>query len=204
MPTSGKVTYWESISAAAIMDVNRQRMQSIQGKISLMSGEVVTSVVEAEPLGFALACSSGRVAHLTIGDTSSKSPISVDFFNAPSALSGSYFGSISSLLLGSGHIRDIAAVRSGTSWQRGQRQVAFATTNCRFEVWDFHWNRTQSRMYCIDAREDIMKALMEGGTLSTTMISTICAFWTSLSCQLEVRAGILYSLPTKVLVKSLS
>ena len=163
MPVSGKVTFWESVSAAATMDVNRQRAQCVEGKISLMSGEAVASVAEGEPLGFALACSSGRVAHLTIGDTSSKMPIFVDFLQTPSAPSGGYFGSFSSLFLGSGRRRQVAAIRSGNSSQRGQRQVVIATTSCSFEVWDFHWNKTQSMMYQVDEKEDILKALAEGG-----------------------------------------
>ena len=145
------------------MDVNRQRAQCIQGKISLMSSESINSIVEAEPLGFAISCSSGRVAHLTIGDVSNKAPLSTEFLQSSSTSSGGYFGSLSSLLLGSGPSREIAALKPGSTWQRGQRQVILATADCKFEVWDFHWNKTQSLLYHVDARAEIMKALQEGG-----------------------------------------
>ncbi len=164
MPRSGKITYWESISSAASADLNRQKQQSVQGTINgMMSGEIVTIVTEAEPRGFVLTMSTGRLAHLTVSDPQGKPSISVTFLRSGGSQSGGVFGSLRNVFSIAGWRKDVAAVRAGRSWQRGQRYVVVATTTGSFEVWDLKWNGTHSLVYDVDAKADLFKALTEGG-----------------------------------------
>ena len=166
LPTSGKVMYWDSITAAASADSNRQKQQCVQGSISgLMSGEIVEKIIEAEPRGFVLAMSTGRLAHLVISDAQGKSIINIQFMRDSGAQSGGVFGSLRSVFSSASWRKDIAAVRAGTSWQRGQRYMIVATTKGAFQTWDLNWNGAHSLVNEIDAKDDILKALAEGAEL---------------------------------------
>lgn len=163
MPASGKITYWESITAAASADSARQKQQCVQGSVSgLMSVEFVTKITEAEPRGFVLTMSTGRFAHLVVSDAQGKPSISIQFMRDNGAQSGGVFGSLRSVFSSAGWRKDIAAVRAGASWQRGQRFVVVATTKGAFQTWDLSWNGTHTLVNDIDAKNDILKALLEG------------------------------------------
>lgn len=165
-PTSGKITYWESVSLAANSDSKRQRQHCVQGVVNgLMSGEVVTNVTEGEPNGFVLTLSSGRVAHMAINDPQGKASITVQFMRNDAAQNGGLFGSLRSVFSTSGWKRDIAVVRPGLSVHRGQRQVVVATTKGVFQIWDLNWNGTQSMIVEIDGKGQFLKALAEGGDI---------------------------------------
>lgn len=158
--TSGHITYWESLSSAASIDTNRQRQQATQGTvIGMVSGEIITKVTEAEAHGFLLTFSTGRVAHLTVCDPQGKPSISVQYLRSGAAHLGGVFGSLRSVFSSAGWRRDVAAVKAGSSWQRGQRYAVIATTKGAFQVWDLHWNGTHSLVYEIDAKNDLLKAL---------------------------------------------
>ncbi len=164
MPASGRITYWESLSSAASVDLNRQKQQGIQGSLNgMLAGEIIIKVTEGEPHGFVLTLSSGRVAHMTVSDPQGTPAISVQFLRNNGAHSGGLFGSLRSAFSGAGWRRDIAAVRAGTSWQRGQRCVVIATTKGSFQVWDLNWNGSHSLLHEIDAKQDLLKAIVEGG-----------------------------------------
>lgn len=166
MPTSGKITYWESLSSAASVDLNRQKQQGIHGSLGgMLSGEIITKVTEGEPHGFVLTLSSGRVAHLTVSDPQGKPLISVQFLRNHGAHSGGLFGSLRSAFSSAGWRRDVAAVRAGVTWQRGQRCVFIATTKGSFQVWDLNWNGTHSLLHEIEAKQDMLKAIAEGGSV---------------------------------------
>ncbi len=166
MPASGEITYWESLSTAASVDVNRQRQQGNQGSLNgMLSGEIITKVTEGEPHGFVLTLSSGRVAHMTVSDPQGKPSINVQFLWNNGAHSVGLFGSLRSAFSGAGWRRDVAAVRAGISWQRGQRCVIVATTRGSFQVWDLNWNGAHSLLHEIDAKEDLLKAITEGGNV---------------------------------------
>lgn len=162
----GHVTYWESLSSAASIDPSRQKQQGTQGAVSgMMSGEIITRVTEAEPHGFLLTFSTGRVAHMTVSDPQGKPSIRVQFLRSSAAYAGGLFGSLKNVFSSAGWRRDVAAVKAGSSWQRGQRYAVVATTRGAFQVWDLNWNGTHSLVYEIDAKEDLVKALEGGGNI---------------------------------------
>lgn len=164
MPTSGKITYWENLSSAASADLGRQKQQCVQGVVSgMISGEVITKIVEGEPHGFAITFSSGRVAHMAIGDPQGKSSITVRFLRSDGAQSGGLFSGLKSVFSTAGWRRDIAAVRAGYSAHRGHRQLVVATSQGAFQIWDLNWNGSQSLLCELDGKSDILKALAEGG-----------------------------------------
>ena len=166
MPTTGKITFWESLSSAASVDLNRQKQQGIQGSLNgMLSGETITKVAEGEPHGFILTLSSGRIAHMTVSDLQGKPLINMQFLQNNGAHSGGLFGSLRSAFSGTGWRRDVAAVRAGISWQRGRRCAVVATTKGSFQVWDLNWNGAHSLLYEIDAKRDLLKAITEGGNL---------------------------------------
>lgn len=127
-----------------------------------MSGEVVTKITEAEPRGFVLTMSTGRIAHLVVSDAPGKSPINIQFMRDNGTQSGGVFGSLRSVFGSAGWRKDVAAVRAGASWQRGQRYIIVATTKGAFQTWDLNWNGTHTLVNDIDAKNDILKALLEG------------------------------------------
>lgn len=164
--TSGHITYWESLSSAASIDPSRQKQQGTQGAVSgMMSGEIITRVTEAEPHGFLLTFNTGRVAHMTVSDPQGKPLIKVQFLRSSAAYAGGLFGSLKNVFSSSGWRRDVAAVKAGSSWQRGQRYAVVATTRGVFQVWDLNWNGSHSLVYEIDAKEDLVKALADGGDI---------------------------------------
>lgn len=162
----GHITYWESLSSAASIDPSRQKQQSTQGAVpGMMSGEIITRVTEAEPHGFLLTFSTGRVAHMTVSDPQGKPSIKVQFLRSSAAYAGGLFGSLKNVFSSAGWRRDVAAVKAGSSWQRGQRYAVVATTRGDFQLWDLNWNGTHSLVYEIDAKEDLVKALEGRGDI---------------------------------------
>ena len=163
MPTSGKITYWESLIGAANVDSNRQKQQCVQGTVSgMLSGEFITNVTEAEPRAFVLTLSTGRLAHLIVSDPQGKTSIIVHYMRDSGAQSGGVFGSLRGFFSNAGWRMDVAAVRAGNSWQRGQRYVVVATSKGSFQTWDLSWNGTHSLVNDSDAKDDLLRALIEG------------------------------------------
>ena len=163
MPTSGRVTYWESLTCAASIDSNRQKQQCVQGSVSgMLSGEIITKITEAEPRAFVLTLSTGRLAHLVVSDPQGKASINVQYLRDNGAQSGGVFGSLRGVFSNAGWRRDVAAVRAGNSWQRGQRYVVVATSKGSFQIWDLSWNGTHSLVNDADAKDDLLRALIEG------------------------------------------
>ena len=167
MPTSGKITYWESLTSAASVDLNRQKQQSVQGTVSgMLSGEFITKITEAEPRAFVLTLSTGRLAHLILSDPQGKPSIKVQYLRDNGAQSGGVFGSLRGVFSNAGWRKDVAAVRAGNSWQRGQRYVVVATSKGSFQIWDLSWNGTHSLVNDVDAKDDLLHALIEGADVS--------------------------------------
>lgn len=163
MPMSGKIAYWESLTSAASVDSNRQKQQSIQGAVSgMMSGEFITKITEAEPHAFVLTLSTGRLVHLIVSDPQGKPSIKVQYLRDHGAQSGGVFGSLRGVFSNAGWRKDVAAVRAGNSWQRGQRYVVVATSKGSFQTWDLSWNGTHSLVNDVDAKDDLLHALIEG------------------------------------------
>ena len=163
MPISGKITYWESLTSAASLDLNRQKQQSVQGTVSgMLSGEFISNITEAEPRAFVLTLSTGRLAHLIVSDPQGKPSVNVQYLRDNGAQSGGVFGSLRGVFSNVGWRKDVAAVRAGSSWQRGQRYVLVATSKGSFQIWDLSWNGTHSLVHELDAKDDLLQALIEG------------------------------------------
>ena len=144
------------------MEHGRQKQQSVQGTVSgLMSGETITKITEAEPRGFILTTSAGRLAHLIVSDSQGKSSISVQFLRDGNSQATGVFGSLRSVFSNASWRKHIAAIRPGRSVQRGQRYVVVATTEGAFQIWDFNWNGTHTLISDVDAKHDILRAVAE-------------------------------------------
>ena len=164
MPASGKITYWESLTSAGSADSNRQKQQSVQSTVGgMLSGELVTKITEAEPRAFVLTFSTGRLAHLIVSDPQGRPSINVQYLRDNGAQSGGVFGSLRGVFSNTGWKKDVAAVRPGNSWQRGQRYVVVATSKGSFQTWDLSWNGTHTLVNDSDAKNDLLHALIEGG-----------------------------------------
>lgn len=162
MPASGNVTYWESLSSAATMTRHRQKQHGTQGIVpGMITGEMISKVTEGEPNGYLLTFNTGRVAHMTVIDPQGHPTISVKYLRGSAANTGGLLGSIRGVFSSAGWKRDIAAVKAGNSWQRGQRSAVVATTKGVFQVWDLNWNGTPTLVFEVDATEDLIKSLKE-------------------------------------------
>ncbi|KAL2863026.1 putative nuclear pore complex subunit Nup133 [Aspergillus lucknowensis] len=161
MPHNGKIIYWETVSCAASLGLPRQKQTGLQGFIAgMLSGEHVTDVVNGEPSGVIATFSSGRVAHVTVRDSQGRPTVAVNFLKNSSNVGGiGFFGGIKNVL-GSGFWRkEVAAVRAGESYQRGQRDIIIATSAGLVEIWDTHWNNGSILKRQFDIREDLRKTL---------------------------------------------
>ncbi|KAI1207369.1 Non-repetitive/WGA-negative nucleoporin C-terminal-domain-containing protein [Annulohypoxylon truncatum] len=162
MPTSGKVTYWESISSATTLDFMQQQRNGIEGSIQgIFSGEAVIQIIHAESAaGFILAFSSGRMAYLSVRDAHGRPKVSTLFLrtNLGPASSG-FFGSIRHALSHSALQGDIAAVRSERSSKQGECTVVAATSKGRLHSWRVHRGGHHDLLAEVDARSTIIEAL---------------------------------------------
>ncbi|KAK9421447.1 putative Nup133 N terminal like-domain-containing protein [Seiridium unicorne] len=164
MPSSGKVTYWESISSATTLDFIRQQRNGVEDSISGMwSSETVIQIVSAEAAaGYVLAFSSGRMAYLSVRDAHGKPAIAVQFLRTslgPS--SGGIFGSIRHLVSNSAIQGDIAAVRSERSSKQGEQSVVTATVKGRLHAWKIHRGGHHDLLTEVDAKDTIVNAISE-------------------------------------------
>ncbi|KAI1389390.1 Non-repetitive/WGA-negative nucleoporin C-terminal-domain-containing protein [Hypoxylon trugodes] len=163
MPTSGKVTYWESISSATTWDFMRQQKSGIEGTVmGMFSGEVIIQIIHAESAaGFVLAFSSGRMAYLSVRDAHGRPKVSTQFLrtNLGPASSG-FFGSIRHALSHNAVQGDIAAVRSERSKQ-GECTVVAVTSKGRLHSWRVHRGGHHDLLAEVDARSAIIGALQQ-------------------------------------------
>ncbi|KAL0263244.1 hypothetical protein SLS55_002223 [Diplodia seriata] len=163
-PTSGKIKFWENVDSAEALGLFQQRRQGIEGSVgSLLSGETVVDIVDAEHAGFILVFSTGRVAQLRVRDSQGRPQISVQFLRSQSQNgSTSFFGNLSSFFSGSGWNRDVAAVKVRPSQLKGQLEVVVATGSGSFQVWDLNWAGQHVLKEEIDAEEDIVASFQAG------------------------------------------
>ncbi|KAL8873765.1 MAG: hypothetical protein Q9174_000804, partial [Haloplaca sp. 1 TL-2023] len=165
MPTSGEVTYWEALSCAASVDLGRQKQQAVHGIVAGLShGEQITSIMEAEPQGFLLTISSGKVAHMTVSEPQGKAGISSQLLRSSGAQSGGIFGSLRNVFGGSAWLKDLAAVRAGSSLRRGQRQCALGTTKGLLQFWELNWNGAHLMTYEVDAKSKLLESIRDTGS----------------------------------------
>ncbi|EEH35973.2 hypothetical protein PAAG_00296 [Paracoccidioides lutzii Pb01] len=161
VPSTGKISLWETVSTAAILGLMKQRQNGIQGEIpGVLSGEVATEIINAEPSGIIITLSTGRLAHVSIRDSQGKPGISVQLLRGTSRGGGiGFLSGIRSVLSGSSWKRRVAATKAGMSSQRGQRDIIIATSAGEFELWDIHWNNGSTLKSQVDAKQSIINAL---------------------------------------------
>lgn len=164
MPTTGKVSYWESISSAATLDFLRQQRNGVEDSIhGLFSGEQVIEITNAEPAGFILLTSSGRLAYMSVRDSHGRPAISVQFLRTATggAASGGFFGSIRHALKNSAHREDVVAVRAGPHLRVGERSIIAATSKGKFSGWKIHRGGSHDAIFESEAREPIIAAIRQ-------------------------------------------
>lgn len=163
IPSTGVITYWQTISSMAVVGLVRQKQNGIQGSVpGMLSGEVATDIINAEPSGLIISFSTGRVAHIAIRDAQGKPTVSCEFLRGSMRGSGGgLFGGLKSVLGGGSWRKEVAAVKAGASVQRGQREVVIATCSGVFELWDTHWNNGNTLKTQIDLKSQIFGALSD-------------------------------------------
>lgn len=167
MPVSGQVNYWESAKSAERGDHIRQRQQGLQGTVGgLMFGETITSVTEAEPDGFVLTTSHGRLVHLSVKDSQGRPLITMQFLRSNSSSSGSFFGTLTSVFSAASWRRDIAAVRSGPLRGKSHRSCIVATAQGTFQVWDLARHSSKALIFETDAKDEIFGSLQKSNLTS--------------------------------------
>ncbi|POS84350.1 hypothetical protein EPUL_005846 [Erysiphe pulchra] len=159
IPTTGKVTYWESVSSAATYDLRLQR-NGVEFSIPLSFGEKVDQALNAESTGFILTFSSGRIAYMGVRDGQGRPAISVQFLKiGSSALTSGIFGSIRNALSGSSLKGNVAAVRAGPFAKVGEREIVLATMKGKFQYWKMHRGGHTSSTIEYEARESLLTAI---------------------------------------------
>lgn len=119
--------------------------------------------MNCEPSGVIVTFSSGRVAHITLRDSQGKPSILVNFLRSTVGVGGGgILGGLKSVLGGGSWRREVAAVQSGTSRQRGQRDVIIATSTGLVEIWDTHWNHGNALKKKFEVKDDILAAFPQG------------------------------------------
>ncbi|KAI0164533.1 Nup133 N terminal like-domain-containing protein [Hypoxylon sp. FL1284] len=164
MPSSGKVTYWESIASATTLDFMRQQRNGIEDTISgMFSGEHVTEVIHAESAAsFILTFSSGRMAYLSVRDAQGRPKISTQFLRTSLGPTGSgFFGSIRHALSHASVHGDIAAIRSERTSRQGECAVVAVTSRGRLHSWKVHRGGHHDLLAEVDARGAILNAMQK-------------------------------------------
>ncbi|KAI0455846.1 Non-repetitive/WGA-negative nucleoporin C-terminal-domain-containing protein [Xylaria acuta] len=174
MPTSGKITYWESISSATTLDFMRQQRTGVEDSISgMFSGERVIQLLNVEAAGgFVLAFSTGRIAYLSVRDAQGRPKVSVQFLRTglgPS--SGGFLGSIRNVLSHSALQGDIAAVRADRSSKHGESTVVAATSKGRVNSWRIHRGGHHDLLAELDVRSAVLEAVRHADGSSSTLSS---------------------------------
>lgn len=174
IPTTGKVTYWESITSASTLELRTQR-NGVEEKIAgMMSGEKVIQILNAESAGFMLAFSSGRIAFMTVRDGNGKPKIAVQFLRSGNGSANTgIFGSLRNALSSSSWHGDISAIRAGRPDRTGERNVVLATKKGKIQSWDIHRSGHTSMIAETESREDIVSAIKQAiPSLNNLLIET--------------------------------
>jgi nuclear pore complex protein Nup133 len=160
VPTGGKVTYWESISSAATLDLRLQRNGVELTIPGMYNGETVIQILNAESAGFVLAFSTGRIAYMSVRDGQGRPSISMQFLRGSSGpVNGGLFGTLRNALSSSSWRGDIAAVRAGRPEKVGERNVVVATAKGKIQSWEIHRGGHNSLNAESEGREAIVMAI---------------------------------------------
>ena len=156
---TGKIVYWESVSSAANADPIRQKQQGLHGSISgMLSGEVISTVADAEPDGFILTSTAGRAIHISVRDPQGRPAITAQFLRNDNASTGGLFGGIKNVFSSAGWRREIAAVRAGPLRGKNHRQCIVAFSYGVFQIWDLARHSRKTLGYELDSKPQILIA----------------------------------------------
>jgi nuclear pore complex protein Nup133 len=157
-PKKGRIVYWETITNASTW-LPGQTSTGLQGSVpGMFSGETIKDITSAEPAGFILTFSHGRIAHLTVKDQLGRPAIGVQFLRkGGGANNAGFFGSLRNIV-GGDRRESVAAVRSGAT-TKGQRDVVIVTEQGEVEYWSTHLNVGDSLRFELSLREDLLEAL---------------------------------------------
>lgn len=155
MPISGRIAYWDSVGAAVAEGLFTKR-RGVEGAVPLVSGESVTAVCNAEPAGFILSLSSGRLAHLALRDLAGRPGITVTIMRGYGT--GVMGGFLGALRAGSSR-RDIVAVRAGRVVRLGEREVIVATARGNFSRWQVSRSGTYANLADVDLRDNMLSVI---------------------------------------------
>ena len=171
MPTTGKITYWESVASASTMDLIRQQRSGVELAISgMLSGESVVQVLNAEPAGFVLAFSSGRLAYMNVRDGQGRPSISLQFLRGTAGTGGGgIFGSLRNALSSSSWRGNLAAARAAPVLKPGERDVVTVTSKGRLQAWNLHRGGHYSLQAEAEVRESIVLAMKETNSALTNL-----------------------------------
>ena len=158
-PKLGKVIYWDTITNASTT-IPGQTSNGAQGSIpGMMSGETVQELASAEPAGFLLTFSHGRVAHLSVRDQMGRPAIGIQFLRkSANGASGGLFGSIRNVF-GGDRRKGTPLIRSGAA-SKGQRTIVLVTEDAELEVWQTTNNSGSSMAASMSFREALSEALV--------------------------------------------
>jgi nuclear pore complex protein Nup133 len=162
MPTTGKITYWESVAIATTMDLIRQQRNGVELVIpGMLSGETVVQILNAEPAGFLLGFSSGRLAYMSVRDGQGRPGITVQFLRGTGTLSSGIFGSLRNVLSSSAWRGDLAAARAAPAMKPGERDIITVTSKGRIQAWNVHRGGHNSLQAEAEIREPVVQAMKE-------------------------------------------
>lgn len=156
---TGRVAYWDAIGSAVAEGLFTKK-RGVEGKVPIVSGETVTAICSAEPAGFILSLSSGRLAHLALRDNAGRPGVNVTILrgNGTGMMSG-FFGA---LRAGSSR-RDIVAVRAGKELRVGEREIVVGTARGNFSRWHVNRSGAYANVSDVDLREDILTHIEKSG-----------------------------------------
>lgn len=137
-PSSGKVTFWESVENADALSLFDRHRNGIESRISgLYSGERVLRMEDAGYAGFILTLSTGRTVHLSIRDAQLQPVISSRVLKGrgQDSTSTSVFSSIRNVFGSGNWLKDVSSSRSRASRNRGYVDVIIASGSATFQLW---------------------------------------------------------------------
>lgn len=162
MPVSGRISYWESISSASTLGLNKTPHGKEETISGMFSGEHVVQIVNAESAGFVLVFSSGRLAYMNVRDGQGRPAISVQFLrNGLNNNSGGLFGSLRHVLSSSPLRGDIAAVRASPGAEVGERMVVAATAKGKLLSWRVHRGGHHELITDADIRDLLIREVLQ-------------------------------------------
>lgn len=164
MPTTGKITYWESISSAATLDLIQQARHGVEHTIAGMwAGETVVQILNAETAGFVLSFSSGRTAYMSVRDGHGRPSVNAQFLKGAVSQASGIFGSFKSVFSHSTK-GEFATARAGPLVGPGERGIVTATKKGKLQAWNLHREGANTFEADAETREEIVDELKRTNT----------------------------------------